>query len=267
MPGFRDFLTGIRNLEIDPGSPVIVHASLSAFGDVQGGADTILGALMSLFHTIIMPTFTYHTMVIPEVGPADNGITYGSGRSTNRMTDFFHADMPADRLMGVLPETLRRHPAAKRSRHPILSLSGVNAVDFLAAQTIEEPLAPLRMVEQAGGWVLLMGVDHTVNTGIHLAEWYAGRKQFVRWALTSKGVVACPGFPGCSLGFQSLARYIQDIVRVVNVGAGVITAVPVAEQTALVQKLLSIDPTALLCSKSDCERCYAVRAHVKQSSS
>jgi aminoglycoside 3-N-acetyltransferase len=266
MPGFRDFLTGLRNLEIEPASPIVVHASLSAFGDVQGGADTIMGALMSLFHTIIMPTFTYHTMVIPEIGPPDNGITYGSGRNTNRLAEFFHVDMPADRMMGVLAENLRRHPAAKRSRHPILSFAGVNAHDILVAQTINEPLAPLRKIEQAGGWVLLMGVDHTVNTSIHLAEWYAGRKQFVRWALTSKGIVACPGFPGCSLGFQAFARYAQDIVRVVNVGAGVITAVPIAEQTTLVRKLLSIDPAALLCSQPDCERCFAVRAQVKQQS-
>lgn len=263
MPGFRDFLTGLRYLEIEPASPVIVHSSLSAFGDVQGGADTILGALMGLFHTVVMPTFTYRAMITPEIGPPDNGITYGSGRSTNRLADFFHADMPADRLMGVLPETLRRHPAARRSRHPILSFSGVNADEILASQTIEEPLAPLRKIEQAGGWVLLMGVDHTVNTSIHLAEWYAHRKQFVRWALTTKGIVACPGFPGCSLGFQSLARYIQDIVRVVNVGAGVITAVPIVEQTALVRKLLSIDPAALLCNQPDCERCYAVRNSLK----
>jgi len=266
MPGFRDFLTGLRYLEIETTSPVIVHTSLSAFGEVQGGADTILGGLMSLFHTVVMPTFSYATMITPEAGPPNNGITYGSGRSTNRMAEFFHADMPADRMMGVVSEALRRHPAAKRSRHPILSFAGVNAGELLAAQTIEEPLAPLRRIEQARGWVLLMGVEHTVNTSIHLAEWYAGRKQFVRWALTSKGIVACPGFPGCSLGFQALARHVQDIIRVVNVGAGVITALPLAEQTAVVLKLLSTNPSALLCSRSDCERCHAVRASLKQPS-
>ena len=110
MVTFRDFFNTLRQLEIDRSSPVIAHTSLSAFGEVHGGVDTVLAALMGAFNTLIVPTFTYKTMVIPEVGPPENAMRYGSGVAVNRMSEFFSPDMPADKLMGVVPETLRRRP-------------------------------------------------------------------------------------------------------------------------------------------------------------
>ncbi|MFZ2096790.1 MAG: AAC(3) family N-acetyltransferase, partial [Anaerolineales bacterium] len=126
MLTFRDFITGLRRLDIDHSQPVIVHASLSAFGEVHGGVETVLGTLTSSFETIIMPTFTYKTMITPEVGPSDNAINYGSGKDTNRMAEIFRLNMPADSMMGVLAEALRTHPNTLRSRHPILSFAGIN---------------------------------------------------------------------------------------------------------------------------------------------
>jgi aminoglycoside N3'-acetyltransferase len=58
MPTFRDFVAAIRRFDIDRSLPVIVHASLGAFGDVHGGAETVLGSLLSSFNTVIMPAFT-----------------------------------------------------------------------------------------------------------------------------------------------------------------------------------------------------------------
>ncbi len=71
MLTFRDFITGFRRLEIDRSRPVIVHTSLSAFGEVHGGAQTVLGALSSSFDTFLMPAFTYKSMITPEVGPPE----------------------------------------------------------------------------------------------------------------------------------------------------------------------------------------------------
>ncbi len=260
MVAFRDFLTGLRRLGLDPGCPVIFHTSLSAFGQVQGGAETILGALLGQFHTLIAPTFTYKAMLVPETGPANNACTYGSQASNNRMVEFFHPDMPADRLMGVLPESLRRRPAARRSSHPVLSFSGINAETALHAQSLDEPLAPLHALRLEGGWALLLGVNQTVNTSIHYAERLAGRRQFTRWALTPEGVVEFEGFPGCSNGFEAITPHLEGIARSVQVGPAAITAVPLDDLTVVVRKLIEADPLALLCSRPDCERCGAIRA-------
>ena len=64
-----------------------------------------------------MPTFTYKTMLTPLTGPEHNAITYGSGEAQNRMAEFFTPRMPADPLMGIIPETFRNH-AARRTLDP-----------------------------------------------------------------------------------------------------------------------------------------------------
>jgi aminoglycoside 3-N-acetyltransferase len=198
-------------------------------------------------------------MIIPEVGPPGNGLDYSSGKDANRMAEFFDPEMPADKIMGVVAETLRQHPKANRSGHPILSFAGINMDEALAAQSIEEPLAPIRFLAEAGGWVLLMGVDHTVNTSIHYAEKLAKRKQFVRWALTPTGIRECPGFPGCSDGFGALEPHLEGVTRQNQIGEALVQAVPLPEMITLIRQLIEEDPLSLLCARSNCQRCHENR--------
>lgn len=259
MLTFRDLSAALRQLAIDRSQPVIAHASLSAFGEVHGGAEALLGAILSSFNTLIMPVFTYKTMVTPETGPQNNGMRYGSEKDGSLMAEFFRPEMQADRMMGCIPEALRRHPKAQRSNHPILSFAGVYAGAVLETQTLQEPLNPIKKLIEGDGWVLLLGVDHTVNTSIHYAEKLSGRKQFIRWALTPRGVVECPGWPGCSLGFQAIAPRLEAVTRVVEAGTAKIQAVPLTALMDAVQAAIAEDPQALLCGRQDCERCRAVR--------
>jgi aminoglycoside 3-N-acetyltransferase len=250
----RDLLLGLRDLHL-AGAPVIVHSSLKSFGPVEGGAETVLNALIKVFGTIVVPTFTYKTMLTPRIGPGDNAITYGSGADLNQMAEFFTSRMPADRLMGILPETLRKHPRANRSSHPIQSFAGINAENILAAQTLSTPLGPLGALEEQDGWAVLLGVDHTVNTSIHYAEKLAGRRQFIRWALTPKGVVECAGFPGDSAGFQAIAPDIEKFTRRVQIGNALVQAIPLKMLFKVVIARIKKDPLALLCQQENCERC------------
>jgi aminoglycoside 3-N-acetyltransferase len=240
-------------------NPVIAHASLQPFGYIQNGADTVLHALTESVKSLIMPTFTYKTMVTPEVGPPNNGITYGMDRDLNRMAQSFTPDMPADPMMGILPESLRNHPEAKRTSHPILSFAGLRADPILDAQTLYEPLAPIGVLADEDGWVVLINVDHSVNTSIHYGEKLAGRKQFIRWALTENRVVECPNFPGDSTGFNAIESYIRPDTRRVEIGEAFIQAVPLRGLLHAVQELVKSNPLALLCQRTDCERCNAIR--------
>jgi aminoglycoside 3-N-acetyltransferase len=259
MIAFREFIQGFRELGLDRSKPVIAHASLSSFGEVRGGADTVLGALLSSVSGLMMPTFTYRTMVTPEAGPPNNGITYGSGKDQNRMAEFFQPDMPADGMMGIISETLRKRAGAKRSDHPILSFAGLGVDAAIAAQTIADPLKPIRVLAEMDGAVLLLGVDHTVNTSIHYAEKMGGRKQFIRWALTPQGVRECPGWPGCSNGFEKAAPRLSEITRTVSIGEAEVRLLPLAAMIEILADLIHADPQALLCDQPDCERCNAVR--------
>jgi aminoglycoside 3-N-acetyltransferase len=239
--------------------PVIAHASLQPFGYIHNGADTVLQALLNSVKSVIMPTFTYMTMITPEVGPPNNGILYGVDKDLNRMAQPFTLDMPADRMMGILPEALRNHPASRRTAHPILSFAGIGADLILGTQTLFEPLAPIGALANEDGWVVLINVDHSVNTSIHYGEKLAGRRQFVRWALIENRVVECPNFPGDSTGFNAIASYIKPDTRHVEMGEAYMQAVPLRRLFEAVQELIQKDPLALLCQRTDCERCNAVR--------
>ena len=239
--------------------PVIAHASLKPFGFSEGGAEAVLDAMLASFAGVVMPTFTYKTEIIPEVGPPNNGITYGSGYDHNKMAEPFRPDMRADALMGILPEVLRNHPSATRTAHPILSFAGINADLPLFTQTLYEPLAPSGALAELDGWVVLINVDHTANTSIHYAERLAGRKQFVRWALVGDRVVECINYPGDSMGFQPIELQLAQDTRRVPVGEGFIQAVPLQRLFEIVKGLIKKDPLALLCERLDCERCQAVR--------
>lgn len=263
MITFRGLSSAFRQLDVPPGKPVIAHSSLSAFGQVQGGADTLVGALLACFESVVSPTFTYKTMVVPEIGPPDNGLLYGHAEERNRAAEFYLPDLPADRLMGVCAETLRQHPRAVRSPHPILSFTGVNAGRYLSRQSLQEPLQPIADLAQAGGWVLLLGVDHTSNTSLHFAEAQAGRKRFTRWALTPLGVQECPNFPGCSFGFQNVSSQVAHLRRSLNFGSALLQAYPLAELIKETARLLRTDPLALLCSRPDCQCCQAVRSSIQ----
>jgi aminoglycoside 3-N-acetyltransferase len=255
---YDEILAAFQALELLHAA-VIAHASLRPFGYVEGGAEAVLDAMLASFASIIMPTHTYKTEIIPDVGPPNNGIIYGSGHAMNQMAQPFRPDMRADPMMGILPETLRNHPSATRTAHPILSFAGINADFVLFTQTLYEPLAPIGALAELDGWVVLINVDHTVNTSIHYAEKLARRRQFVRWALAGDRVVECPNFPGDSLGFQAVEPYLALDTRRVQIGEAFVQAVPLRRLFNVVQDMIKKDPLALLCERIDCERCNAVR--------
>jgi aminoglycoside 3-N-acetyltransferase len=255
---YRALKSAFQKLDLKDRS-VIAHASLRPFGYIRNGADAVLQALVESVQSVIMPTFTYRTMITPEVGPPDNAISYGSDEYYNREARPFTQEMPADSLMGMLPETLRNHPDAKRTSHPILSFAGIGADRTLETQTLQEPFAPIGNLAEQGGWVVLINVDHTVNTSIHYAERLAGRRTFIRWALLRDRVVECPNFPGDSSGFNAIARVLEPDTRRVNLEAAFVQAVPLEKLFIVVQGVIKKDPLALLCHRTDCERCNAVR--------
>jgi len=258
MLTIEDFNSALKILELED-KPAIAHASLKSLGAIRGGAEAVVGALLASASVLIMPAFTYKTMLIPEVGPPNNGLAYGKHSDLNRMAEPFHYDMPIDPLIGTLPETLRHYSGAMRTAHPILSFVGFNANAALDTQTLYNPFAPIGWLADRDGWVLLLGVDHTVDTSIHYGEKMVGRHQFVRWALTRKRVVECPNFSGCSDGFEAIRPEIVDVTRRVEVGESFIEAIPLHPLLRAVEALIKKDPLALLCQREKCERCDAVR--------
>lgn len=263
MLNHSQLLSAFKDLRL-AGKPVIVHSSLKNFGSIQGGPRTLIRAMIEAFGGVVVPTFTYKTMVTPGVGPPNNGIAYGNNRDLNKMAEPFRPDMPPDKMMGILPHHLLYEKGVTRASHPILSFAGYRADDILLTQTLFDPLAPIGALARKDGWVVLINVDHTVNTSIHYGEKLAGRRQFVRWAMTPGRIVECPGYPGDSSGFNAIEEHVLSHTRRADFDGGAfVQAVPVRRLLEITVELIKKNPLALLCQRADCERCNAVRGELE----
>lgn len=136
---------------------ILIHSSMKSIGEVEGGADTVLDALMEYFAQglLLLPTHTWRFM--------DGGNTVFDVRNS-----------PC--CVGILPELFRQRPGVIRSLHPTHSMAayGKDAAAYLAGELeTSTPCAPggcydrLRTVH---GKILLLGVTHARNTFIHSVD-------------------------------------------------------------------------------------------------
>lgn len=136
---------------------ILIHSSMKSIGEVEGGADTVLDALMEYFAQglLLLPTHTWRFM--------DGGNTVFDVRNS-----------PC--CVGILPELFRQRPGVIRSLHPTHSMAAYrkDAAAYLAGELeTSTPCAPggcydrLRTVH---GKILLLGVTHARNTFIHSVE-------------------------------------------------------------------------------------------------
>jgi len=176
----ESMVADLRDLGVEPGETLLVHASLSALGWVCGGAQAAVAALREAVTpggTLVVPTHTGRLMdpaelqhpPLPEewVGTARGSMPAFDPAVTSCQT-------------GAIPECLRLHPDAVRSRHPLVSFAawgadaGAVVADHALAYGLGEE-SPLAAVYERDGRVLLLGVGHEANTSLHLAEYRADR--------------------------------------------------------------------------------------------
>jgi len=257
--GYRDILLAFRRIGLDGESLVVAIGPSLVPESIRGGVAALAAALAASCKTVIAPAFTYQTMVYPAEGPDDNAVDYPDASAASVEADFFRSSTPVSPLLGPLPETIRRMEGGSRSGHPILSFAGLGAKEILDAQTLTEPFAPINALAKAGGDAVLLGSDPPANVALHLAEQRAGRKQFVRWALTPKGVVECPGFPGCTRGFGAIGEKLSGVTQAGKIGSFPIMRIPLRDLLNIAAAWIRQDPQALLCAHPECPFCAAVR--------
>jgi aminoglycoside 3-N-acetyltransferase len=260
---YRDLVRGLEGLGVRPSGVLIAHVSPRFDARVVGGAESVVGALRAASHSLITPTFTLRCMLIPPVGPPDNGMDYSLGQIRNEGAEFFVPDLPVDPDLGSLPEAVRTLPESHRTSHPLLSFAGWNCADVLGSPFPGNPLEPIAWLAQQDADVLLLGVDHTVNVSLHHAEAQAGRKRFTRWALTTDGVIECPQMPGCPRGFQAIGPRLVGISRFAMIGGTEALLIPLRDLLHTAVNWIRQDPRALLCDHEGCLPCAAVRASVR----
>ncbi|MEU7845377.1 AAC(3) family N-acetyltransferase [Micromonospora sp. NPDC049114] len=173
----RSIAAQLRLLGVRPGSTVLVHAGMRPLGFVCGGPQALVLALRDA----LGPD---GTIVVPTHNP-DNSDP-AQWRNPPVPVDWWQlirAEMPGfdpavtpSRHMGVFAETVRCWPDALRSTHPHVSFAalGPTAEQVVAGHELADMLgegSPLARLYDLDADVLLIGVDHSVNTSLHLAEY------------------------------------------------------------------------------------------------
>ena len=225
---------------------------------------TKLSSLPSLPTTTAFscPPSPCKTLVTPRTGPENNAINYKDPLKVSLSPEFFHSDLPVSEEQGEFAEYFRQNKETERSRHPVLSFSGRNLPTTLAQQTLNDPFAPIKYLENKKAWVLLVGADQTQNVSLHIAAQRADRPQFTRWALTPTGVKQFENFPSCSAGFEHIRPHLNLIAQRERIGEDYLVAYPLDKMLKITQKHLQENPLSMLCDQTNCLTCHEVRRYV-----
>lgn len=253
-----DIVRGLRELGVREGDILMVHSALSSVGRVEGGADTVIDALIEAVGpggTIAMPTLYL---------PAIIG------------TDIFDVNESPSQ-MGTITEVFRKRPGVVRSVHPThpTAAYGVRAQDLIRdhilAPTACGEGTPFGRLAQWGGKVLLMGVDQDRNTLLHTAEDYANCLFLSR--LTSRyrdpetgevREVTFDKFPGPHRNFIGLDRLFREaeVMTVGKIGSAVCRLMYAAGAVRVAVEAIKNDPAAVLCDNPACADCVRQRGFI-----
>ena len=163
-------------LGIEKGMVLLVHSSLSAMGWVCGGAVAVIIALQEVLGetgTLVMPA---HSTDLSDPSQWENPPVPESWWQTIRETmPAYDPDLTPTRSMGKIVETFRKQKSVFRSTHPQSSFcaSGPQASYIINNHSLAFGFgenSPLARIYDLHGSVLLLGVGHSNNTSIHLAE-------------------------------------------------------------------------------------------------
>ena len=168
-----------KALGIEKGMVLLVHSSLSAMGWVCGGAVAVIIALQKVLGetgTLVMPT---HSTDLSDPSQWENPPVPESWWRTIRETmPAYDPGLTPTRSMGKIVETFRKQEGVLRSTHPQSSFcaSGPQASYIINNHSLAYGFgehSPLARIYDLNGFVLLLGVEHSSNTSIHLAEYRA----------------------------------------------------------------------------------------------
>jgi aminoglycoside 3-N-acetyltransferase len=244
------------------GTVLMVHSSLRSFGQVEGGAATVIRGLLEEGCTVLVPTFTSTFEVPPpaDLQPPRNGTGYDpaiwAGRDSGRIYTTHSRELHRE-SMGAIPATVLEMEGHVRGNHPLNPFAAVGplAEGIIGTQTPNDVYAPLRALVEREGWVVLMGVDLTRMTLIHLAEAEAGRTLFRRWARGADGRTMMVPVGSSSHGFGSFDPVLAPVERRRTVGGSLWRMFPAREVVRLASAAIRANPRITHCGREDCLRC------------
>lgn len=248
----------LADLGVRRGGVLLVHASFRAIRPVENGPLDVIRALRAALGpdgTLVMPTMTDGASVFdPKVTPTDG--------------------------MGIIAELFWRQPGVLRSTHPGASFAaeGPLAPRICAPQPLSPPHgpdSPVGRVHDLDGQVLLLGVTHSENTTMHLAEAIANVPYAVSHPciVEEDGVartVMIPETDHCCRGFRIADEWLRarGLQREGKIGSADARLFEARDLIAIAVERLRAAPLCLLCPRTQaCEECAAAYASIAQTAS
>ena len=273
----RQLVDDLRDIGVPSGSAVLAHVSSDAIGPIEGGMETLVAAFREVLGpegTLLVPTFSFappppFDYLIPDRSepydspPADPGLS----------PDSFPPPSAAYRT-GAFTDAVLQQPDALRSEHVAYSFAAIGreAQALTAHVPFHYPLGsdgPLARLHQRNGWILLIGVGHSGNTSLHLAEIWANVPYIHRTApmTTESGAgTAMLGSPDCSAGFAKIESLLRQsrIAHRGYIGNAESQLMRQQQTVSMAVAMLQGNPSALLCEDQTCRACTLARRMTKE---
>ena len=242
--------TDLGEIGVRSGRALIVHVSLRSIGQIEGGGETLLGALRGVLGET-------GTLLVPAFRDPHSPFFVA--------TDDWDAQ-PADTVtVGAFAEIVRQHPDALRSHHPIFSFAAIGQdAEFLTRNApFSYPLgakSPIDRLHQLDGDVLLLGVDSRVNVSLHLAEIWADVPYIHRVAeipVAPEQRASMRGMPGCRNGYVKIEPLLRQsrIGRYGYIGNAPSQLLRQRHVVSLAETMLRGRGSSLLCDDPQCAEC------------
>lgn len=233
-----DIERGLRELGLNTGDIVLLHSSVVSLGELEGDADTVIDAFLSVIGysgTLLAPCFA---------------------------------------ALGIIPERLKQRPGALISPCPVGTVVALGpAAEALCREhwVPDSPHAentPYGRLAEMGGYICLLGVDQDRNTFLHGIE---ARLKLPYLGDVSETFTTPDGkrlnktwhyYPGPHRDFIGLDHLLAKagILRRTRIGTAEVRVMPAAELLAFGLELGAEHPDFVLCDNPACADCTAQRA-------
>lgn len=153
----ENLIEDLKKMGLKESDSLMVHSSMKSIGPVEGGADTVVDALMEYLSggLLMMPTHTWAQM------SAEYNV-------------FDPENEPG--CVGIIPNIFFKRPGVVRSLHPTHSIAayGTGAAAYVRGEeNCTTPCTPggcWERLKSINSKILLVGVNHVKNTYIHAVE-------------------------------------------------------------------------------------------------
>jgi aminoglycoside 3-N-acetyltransferase len=265
--GKKEIVEALRRSGVKAGDLLMVHSSLSAFGRIEGGAETIIEALLEAVTTdgtLLFPTFT---MSFSSLGGIAN---------TNLNYRPFDINDSSQIWVGSIPKVFLNRKGIYRSKHPSHSVAGIGplAEKCLEAHRETDPptcgRSPYGKLLDLNGKILYFGCGFAPSTFLHFMEdrmnlpYLSEAICKIKSGNETRSVKIPRHLPGHRDFYTSDAencKFFKEVIangleiKEASLGLGKLQLINASQLYNLGMKALKKNPNILLCDDQECSFC------------